>query len=111
MMIMAGCVDLAQAGLIALVGAGIVVNTLVTICAGLGFWIWFQTLGVSWGPENPRTFFTMLGGGTAEIIPGLNALPMWLAMITTVIMMTRAEDRGDGIMSKVAGAARGKVKF
>ena len=110
MMIVAGCADLAQAGLIS-VGIGVVGNTLVSVCALVGFGIWFQMHGVSWSPENPRTFFTMLGGGTGEAIPVLNALPMWLAMVTTIVMMTRAEDRGDGIMSKVAGAVRGKVKF
>jgi len=110
MMIVAGCIDLLQAGLTA-IGIGLIGGSLLTLCSVIGFYIWFQIHGVSWSPQNPKKFLTMLGGNTLELIPAVNALPAWLAMIGTVVWMTRNEDRGSGIMKTATGALTGKLKF
>jgi len=107
MIIVALCVDAAQALLTAL-AIGAVLGPLITIVAWFGFWVWFLILRVSF-VSNPKKLLTMGGAGIVEIIPIFGALPAFTAGIAITVFMTMAEDKG-GIIGKAAGAMRGKIK-
>ncbi len=107
MIIVALCVDVAQALLIIL-GIGLALGSIITIVAYFVFWIWFMILGVSF-ITNPKKLLTVGIGGAVEALPLFNFLPAFTAMIATVVFMTKAEDKG-GMIGKAASLAQGKIK-
>jgi len=106
MIILALCVDAAQAILTAL-AIGAVLGPIITAVAWFGFWVWFMILGVSF-VSNPKKLATMGTAGILEVVPVLGALPAFTAGIAITVFMTMAEDKG-GIIGKAAGALQGKV--
>lgn len=106
LIIVAGCVDAAQALLTAL-AIGAVLGPVISAVAWFGFWVWFMILGVSF-VSNPKKLLTMGTAGVLEVVPVLGALPAFTAGIAITVFMTMAEDKG-GIIGKAAGALQGKI--
>jgi len=104
--IIAGCVDAAQA-LLTAVAIGAVLSPVMSAVAWFVFWVWFMILGVSF-VSNPKKLLAMGGAGILEIIPILGALPAFTAGVSATVFITMAEDKG-GIIGKAAGALQGKI--
>lgn len=104
--IVAGCVDAAQA-LLTAVAIGAVLGPVISAVAWFGFWVWFMILGVSF-VSNPKKLLAMGSAGIVEIIPVFGALPAFTAGIAATVFITMAEDKG-GIIGKAAGALQGKI--
>lgn len=104
--IVAGCVDAAQA-LLTGVAIGAVLSPVISVVAWFAFWVWFMILGVSY-ISNPKKIAAMGGAGILEIIPILGALPAFTAGVATTVFLTMSEDKG-GIIGKAADAMQGKV--
>ncbi len=107
MVIVAFCVDLFEM-LLEWMGIGIMgFSTLISVCASVGFWIWFKMYGVSFG-TSPRKFGTYLTTSVLEVIPGLDAIGglIWTIGIAATVYMVRMEDKGHGIISMKASVNR-----
>lgn len=74
-------------------------STLLSICASVGFWIWFKMLSVEFS-TSPKKFGTMLTTSILEVVPGLDALGgfIWTIGIAATVYMIRKEDKGGGII-------------
>ncbi len=95
--------DLVQAGIslvggvaagtgvgVVLTAAAAVGTPMLTILAGLTFWLWFRLLKVKYNSPKKALFF---GGSTLiEFIPFLNALPTWTALVVGTIVISLYED-------------------
>ncbi len=68
-------------------GLGIVVDSFVSIFAIFTFSVWFKMHDISF--VNPKRLAAMGGGFFIEIIPGLNALPVWTAAVWYTISTTK----------------------
>ncbi len=105
MIIVALCIDLAQAILTAL-GIGLIIGPIISVAAYFTFWIWFLILGVSF-TKSPKRLAAIGSGAVIEFF--LSFLPGFTAGIAATAVMTMAEDKG-GIIGKAAGLAQGKIK-
>jgi hypothetical protein len=106
LMMVALLVDLLQF-LLTGVLVGVVIAPIISVGATFGFWVWFKLLDVSYVAK-PGKLATMAVQSFAEVIPGLDALPLLSLGIFIIIVMTRMEDSG-GALGKVAGMAQGEV--
>lgn len=106
LVIVAGCVDAAQA-LLTAVAIGAVLSPVISAVAWFGFWVWFMILGVSF-VSNPKKLLTMGTAGILEVVPVLGALPAFTAGIAITVFITMAEDKG-GIIGKATGVLQGKI--
>lgn len=70
-----------------LFGLGLVVDSFVSIFAGLTFFVWFKMHDINF--VDPKRLAAMGGGFFIEIIPGLNALPVWTAAVWYTISTTK----------------------
>jgi hypothetical protein len=89
MIIVALFVDTVQL-LLTILLIGVVMGPIISAVAYLAFWIWFKILGVSF-MGSPKKFGTMGATVVGELF--LSFLPVFTAGITTVIVMTKAEDK------------------
>lgn len=105
LVITALCIDLFEA-LLDLVGIGLVMSPIISICADLLFLIWFWMLGLGF-IRNPKNFAAMGIQAIIGLIPGLDILPELTLAILVIVLITRAEDKG-GLLGKVAGIAQSK---
>ncbi len=83
-----------------------VIGHVIVAVAYFAFWIWFKFLDVSF-VKNPKNLGALGIGALIEMIASF--LPGFTASIVTVILITRAEDKG-GIIGKAASMAQGKIK-
>ena len=106
MVIVAACIDAFEAILDVLL-IGEVLSPVISVCADVGFWIWFKIRGVGF-TKNPKNFATMGTQAIIGLIPGLDILPELTLGVLTIVLMTRSEDKG-GLLSKAAGMASGNA--
>ena len=104
MIIVALCIDLAQAILTA-VGIGLILGPIMSVVSYFTYWIWFLMLKVSF-TKSPKKLATT--GISALIEVFLSFLPAFTLGVATVIIMTKAEDKG-GLIGKAVGMAQGKM--
>ncbi len=86
---------------------GISVNWLIAIGADTAFTIWFWTRDVQF-VRSPKILAVWGGQALIGLIPGLNALPELTLAVLSIVIITRAEDKG-GIIGSVANIAQGKI--
>ncbi len=72
---------------------GLVLNPIISICADLGFWIWFKMHSVSF-IKKPKNLAAMGIQGIVGLIPGLDALPELTLGVLVLVKLTQSEDRG-----------------
>jgi len=78
---------------------GQIFSSLITIFAGLTFYLWFKINGVDF--VNPKRAGYLGGGFLIELIPFLNILPAWtLTVILLVSNSNRKKFSESDIMSK-----------
>lgn len=70
---------------------GLVVNWILDVWAWLTFFIWFKLKGVSF--TNPKRAISLNGGFIAELIPAVNALPIWTAAVIIMVITVKTEDK------------------
>ncbi len=92
MITVAACIDIFEALLDVLL-IGEFVSPVISVCADVGFWIWFKMHDVSFA-KNPKNFAAM-GTQALEIgaLPGIDALPELTVGVIAIVLMTRAEDK------------------
>jgi hypothetical protein len=101
MIITAISIDLFEA-LLDLLIIGAVLSPIISICADLGFWIWFKILGVSFS-KNPKNLATMLIQALIGLMPGLDILPELSVGVFVLVKLTQSEDKG-GLIGKMTHA-------
>ena len=107
MVIVAACIDIFEAILdILLIGE--ILSPIISVCADVGFWIWFKILGVGF-TKNPKNLAAMGIQALIGITPGLDILPELTLGVLVIVLTTRSEDKG-GLLSKAAGMAQAKIK-
>ncbi len=92
-------------------GLGLVVDSFVSIFAVFTFTVWFKMHNVNF--VNPKRLAAMGGGFFIEIIPGLNALPVWTAAVWYTISTTKITEvaekiPGGKVVTMAAGTKSGK---
>jgi hypothetical protein len=90
MVLVAFAIDLLQIALDLLAGIGIIANRLVDILALGFFWLWFRSKKVSFTKTRAIIFF---GLAIAEMLPGVDAFPLWIIDVLAVIITVSMEDR------------------
>ncbi len=70
---------------------GLAVNWILDIWAWLTFYIWFKIKGV--GFANPKRAVSLNGGFIIELIPAVNALPVWTAAVIILVITVKTEDK------------------
>ena len=107
MVIVAACIDIFEAILdILLIGE--ILSPIISVCADVGFWIWFKILGVGF-TKNPKNLAAMGIQALIGITPGLDILPELTLGVLVIVLTTRSEDKG-GLLGKAASMAQGKTK-
>lgn len=81
--------DITQA-LLDFVAIGVVLNHLLDIVIGLGFYVWFKIHGVDMASKKKGT--ALIGGFLLETF-SVGALPLWTLDIILIIYLTRSEER------------------
>jgi hypothetical protein len=104
MIITAASIDIFEAVLDVLI-IGEVLSPIISICADIGFWIWFKIHGVSF-TKNPKNFTAMGVQALVGILPGVDILPELTVGVVVIVLATRSEDKG-GLLSKATGALGG----
>ena len=107
MVIVAACIDIFEAVLDVLL-IGEVLSPVISVCADVGFWIWFKIRGVDF-TKNPKNLAAMGIQALIGITPGLDILPELTLGVLVIVLTTRSEDKG-GLLSKAAGMAQAKIK-
>ena len=102
----AAFIDLFEA-ILDLLAIGAVLNSIISVCADLGFIIWFWTKGVTF-VKKPKNLATMGIQALVGLIPGANILPELTTAVYILVKLTQSEDKG-GLLGKAAGAASGKA--
>ena len=87
--------DLVQI-LLDFIAVGAILGTIITAFAWIMYFIWFKILGVPFtigsGSNSSRRSIAFFAGGIGEMIPLINALPMWTISIAIIISATNKED-------------------
>ncbi|MHB1316603.1 MAG: hypothetical protein ACYCZW_01965 [Minisyncoccota bacterium] len=96
MLLTAGFFDALQA-ILTLVGIGVIASPIITVFAGLTFWFWFRTYGVSF--MSWKRILALAGGGVVEMIPVVNILPFWTGYVWYIIETTKISE----VASKIPG--------
>lgn len=78
--------------------AGSVMASVFGVIPFMGFFIWYQLLGLDF--KNPKKAFTFFGCSILEFIPVINALPAWTCEVVVMYIMQKK----DIILEKAAGA-------
>lgn len=93
MIAVAALIDLLQFFLTFLL-IGLVVNFFISIVALLIFYGWFSVNGVSFlaGKRAFTRLMTFSAGFLGELIPLINAMPLWTASITMTVLQSRRRD-------------------
>jgi hypothetical protein len=99
MVIVALIID-AIAALLVFLAVGLIADTILSVGAWLMYYIWFKVRGVKFGS---RSALRMGVTTVAELIPAVNALPMWTAGIIWTLSAMILEDEL-GVTVPVAGA-------
>jgi hypothetical protein len=107
LIIAAACIDIFEAILDVLL-IGEFLSPIISVCADVGFWIWFKILGLDFG-KNPKNLAAMTTQALVGLMPGLDILPELTLGVLTIVLITRSEDKG-GLLGKAAGMAQGKIK-
>ncbi len=81
---------------------GLAINWILDIWAWLTFFIWFKLKGVSF--TNPKRAVSLNGGFILELIPAVNALPIWTAAVIILIITVKTEDKLASISPAAANA-------
>lgn len=85
MLIVAGMFDLTQFLLMLAFGVGLILNSIVTIFAITIFFIWLSMNGMM----DMKTGMRLVGFGAGETFPFINALPLWLAFVASIIIIQK----------------------
>lgn len=91
-------VDLIQI-ILDLFAIGAVVNRFIDIAVGVGLPLFLRTQGVKLA--NPKRMLAMLGTFVGEMIPGVDALPLW----TLDVLYTWSTVKAEEALAKVPGAS------
>ena len=103
----AACIDIFEAILdILLIGE--VLSPIISVCADVGFWIWFKNHDVSF-TKDPKNFATMATQAVIGLIPGLDILPELTLGVIGIIVFTRMVDKSN-VLAKAANTAQAKIK-
>lgn len=81
---------------------------LVGIFAGLTFYVWFKSYGISF--MKPKRFVTFSGSFLIEIIPFLSILPAWTLAITFLALETKIKKVLPKSVQKVVSSTPGLKK-
>jgi hypothetical protein len=94
MIAIAAIFDLLQF-LLTLTVIGSLLAWLVTVFAGMIFFVWFLILGINYfsGKKAAAKVGTILSTSVLEFIPILNALPTITIGVITIALVSRMEDR------------------
>lgn len=97
MFCLAGLFDAGQA-ILSLFAIGLAISPFISIFAGMSFWFWFSMYGVSF--IEPKRLTALLGGGVAELVPAVDALPFWIGVVWYIVSTTKMNN----ITSNIPGA-------
>lgn len=89
MFCLAGLFDAGQA-ILSLFAIGLVLSPFISIFAGMSFWFWFSTYEISFMDWKRLT--ALIGGGVAELIPAVDALPFWIGVVWYIISTTKVKE-------------------
>jgi hypothetical protein len=99
-------VDGIQILLTVLFGTGLILNSFISIFAGLSFWLIFTLKGVNYIKDGKK-LVTMLIQNFGEVIPAFNNVPMFSIGVCLTVLMVWAEDSGDnGRSAKILKSLR-----
>lgn len=102
--------DLAQAivGWIPFVGNA--AADIMSLFIFVTFFIWFGMNGISM--ITPKRLSALVGGGLVEMVPYLNILPAWTAVVIYLIGTTKIQEIADKnpALASLAMTAGGKIK-
>jgi hypothetical protein len=76
---------------------GLVINRFIDVAIGVGLPLFLRTQGVKLA--NPKRLLAMIGAFVGEMIPGVDALPLWTADILFTWSTVKAEEA----LAKVPG--------
>lgn len=107
MVVVAACIDIFEAVLDVLL-IGEVLSPVISVCADMGFWIWFKMRGVQF-TKDPKNFMAMGIQALIGLMPGLNILPELTLGVLSIVIFTRITDKSNAL-GKIASAAQGKIK-
>lgn len=99
MIMTAFIVDLVQF-LLTFVAIGLVASPVITVGSVMLFWLWSKLLGISFF-SNPKQLATFATESLGELIPAVDALPLWTIGTIAIVIISRSEDKG-GIIGKAA---------
>lgn len=97
-------IDLIQI-ILDLFAIGAVVNRFIDIAVGVGLPLFLRTQGVKLA--NPKRMLAMLGAFVGEMIPGVDALPLW----TLDVLYTWSTVKAEEALAKVPGAGMAVEAF
>ncbi len=89
MLCLAGIFDAIQA-ILSFFAIGVIISPFISMFASMTFWFWFSTYEVSF--IDRRRFLALFGGGVAELIPVVDALPFWIGSVWYIIGTTKAKE-------------------
>jgi hypothetical protein len=111
MIMTAAVIDLIQF-LLTFVAIGLVMAPVITVGSVMLFWLWSKLLGISFF-SNPKQLATFAAESLGELIPAVDALPLWTLGTIAIVIISRSEDKG-GLIGKASNIAspmmnKGKV--
>lgn len=89
MVLVAFFADLVQLAL-ALVAVGAVANPIITVVVWIGFFVWFQVLGVPF--FGARKTASQVVNAAIKLIPEVDGIPTWTPNTILIIAFTRMEE-------------------
>jgi hypothetical protein len=102
----AASIDIFEA-ILGILIVGEFINPVISICADVGFWIWFKMLGVEF-TKDPKNLTAMATQALIGLIPGLDILPELTLGVVAIVIFTRIVDKSNAL-GKLAGATQGKI--
>jgi len=79
---------------------------LAGIFAGLTFYVWFKTYGISF--MKPKKALAMGGGFIIEMLPVISSLPAWTAAVTVITLDSKLKKVLPPSLAKTANVLEGK---
>lgn len=87
LILVAGAIDLFQFLITLIPFVGWLITPIISICAAIIFGFWFSYLGIPM--LDPKRVLGTLGTMLGEMVPIINAFPMWTARVTYTIINER----------------------
>lgn len=101
--------DAVQA-LLNLFGIGVIINRIITPFAWMGFFTWFNQLGIKFSKGAGKNLGTSITGFIIEMIPLLDLLPGWTVATLMLIRRSRQEDKAKFKKDKLSALKKLKNK-